>query len=96
MTTEERILKLTGEGFDIVIGCHTEFSGYHVCVFREDEADACGDCGHDYRLDLWHFVGHGFTVEEALINGELKARGKKPVKDYNPEDFEDNEHRRLP
>jgi len=97
MTTEERITKLTGEGFDIVIGRHTAFRGYHVGVYKEDKEHSCTGmffvkCGYDYRFILWSFSGHGYTIEEALINGELIARGEKPVKEYKPEDFEDNGH----
>ncbi len=72
----KHIDRLLEEGFDINIGPHNGCTGYFAEVTK------------DRLKDLWFSCGHGFTGEEALLNGELIAKGQEPNKRYDSKDFD--------
>ena len=80
----DELLRLLKEGFEVRIGSHVDNrNGYFVGV-TENECIADDDDG-------WDSVGHGFTVEEALINAELVAKGQEPKMKYSLSNFDEGD-----
>lgn len=73
--------RLLKENFDINFGRHHNRVGYYATMCKT----------HDYctspSQDGWDSAGHGFTLEEALVEAEAIAKGQQSQTKHNPDVF---------
>ena len=79
------VADMVEKGFDVYLGKHMDgLLGYYAAFLPQDteECEACENPLHD-----WDTTGHGFTMLEAILNGERIAAGHRPTIAYIPADF---------
>lgn len=53
---------------EVVLGRHVGYEGYFAGVYQGSDFDSCEECEYQGPM-VWSEVGHGATLESAILNG---------------------------